>query len=148
MLAKHLTDDEVQLYVEDMTQCDMNIVEHVHVCNECKMKIDIYRVVITGIKQQPSPSFDFDVSELVLQKLPSPKPKATDKLLLWTLIFIGIAFVGVIVYYFKGSFSYLFEGISSIFIYLLVITVVTVLTGLFIDMYKKYNKEMRVLDSF
>ena len=148
MLTKHLTDDEVQLYVDDIKQCDVGIIEHVHLCEDCKSKVEVYQLLITSIRHQPSPSFDFDISELILQRLPSPKQKASDKSLLWMLIFIGVAFVGVIAYYFQDSFAYLYDGISSTFIYLIVITVVTVLTGLFIDMYKKYNKEMKLLDSF
>ena len=148
MLAKHLTDDEVQLYVDDKKQCDMSIVEHVHLCEECQTKIEVYQLLFTGIKQQPVPVFDFDLSTLVLQQLPLPKQKTSDRSLLWMLVFVGIALVGAIAYYFQHSFAYLFEGISAIFIYLILITVVTVLIGLFIDMYKKYNKEMKLLDSF
>jgi len=147
-MVKHITDYEMQQFVVDRHHCEITIVEHIHICSECKMKAEIYQSLITGIKQQSEPAFDFDLSALVLQKLSSPKQKTSDKSLLWVLIFIGVAFVGAIAYYFQHSFAYLFEGISAIFIYLIVITVITVLTGLFIDMYKKYNKEMKLLDSF
>ena len=148
MVTKHLTDDEVQQYVVDRQHCEMKIVEHIHLCGECKLKVEIYQSLITGIKQQPQPAFDFDLSELVVQQLPSPKEKTSDRLLLWVLIFIGVAFIGTVLYYFEGSFVYLFKGIAAIFIYLIIITAVTVFTGLFIDMYKKYNNEMKLLDSY
>lgn len=148
MVTRHLTDDEVQQYVVDRQHCEMKIVEHMHLCGECKLKAEIYQSVVTGIKQQPQPTFEFDLSGLVVQRLPSPKQKASDRLLLWTLIFIGVAFIGICIYFFEGSFVYLFEGIAAIFIYLIIITAVIVFGGLFIDMYKKYNKEMKLLDSY
>lgn len=147
-MVKHLTDDELQLFAVNSADCGAGIAEHIHVCQACKSKVEVYRALITGIKQQPEPVFDFDLSAMVLQQLPLPTQKASDRLLLWMLVFIGVAFLGGIAYYFQGSFVYLFEGISTIFLYLIVITVVTVLASLFIDMYKKYNKEMKMLDSF
>ena len=148
MVTRHLTDDELQQYVVDRQHCEMKIAEHIHICSECKMKAKIYQSLVTGIKQQPQPNFNFDLSALVVQRLPSSEQKTNDRLLLWVLLFIGIGFIGAIFYYFEGSFVYLFRGIAAIFIYMIVITALTVFTGLFIDMYKKYNKGMKLLDSY
>ena len=148
MVIKHLTDDEVQQYVVDRQHCEVKIVEHIHFCEVCRAKVEVYQLLITGIRQQPQPAFNFNLSELVVQQLPSPKEKTSDRLLLWVLLFIGIGFIGTISYYFEGSFVYLFSGIAAIFIYLIIITALTVITGLFIAMYKKYDSEMKLLDSF
>ena len=148
MVTKHLTDDEVQQYVVDRQHCEMKIVEHMHLCGECKLKAEIYQSLVTGIKQQPQPAFNFDLSRLVVEQLPSPKEKAGDRLLLWILILISVASACTVVFYFEESFIYLFKGIATIFIYLMIITAVSVFTGVFIDMRKKYNKEMKLLDSF
>jgi len=148
MVIKHLTDDEVQQYAVDKSNSEKRIGEHIHLCEECRSKVKVYQLLITGIKQLPQPAFDFDLSELVVQQLPSPKEKTSDWVLLWLLLFIGVGFIGIILYYFKGSFVYLFNGIAAIFIYLMIITALTVFTGLFIDMYKKYDNEMKLLDSY
>jgi hypothetical protein len=105
--------------------------------------------MITGIKEQPQPAFDFDLSNLVLQQLSPKKIKTSnDKLLAWIIVFIGLSVLSATLYYFQTYFSPLFEGINTIIIYLISITAVTVLTALFIDMYKNYNKEMKLLDSY
>ncbi|HET6767333.1 MAG TPA: hypothetical protein VFH08_08040 [Chitinophagaceae bacterium] len=148
MVTKHLTDDEVQQYVVGREHCEMSIVEHMHGCGECKWKAEIYQSVVTGIRQKPQPAFDFDLSDLVVRQLPSPKDRASDRVLFMVLIFIGIAAVGTGIYFFERSFVYLFKGLAAIFIYLIILTALTVFTGLFIDMYKKYNKEMKLLDSY
>ena len=148
MVIKHLTDDEVQQYAIDKLNCEKRIVEHIHVCEKCRSKVEVYQLLITGIKQQSQPAFDFDLSKMVLQQLPSPKTSiANDNALIWIFSFMGLAFLGGAIYLFISYFD-LFEGIKIIFIYLIVITAVTVLAYLFIDMYKKYKHGMKVLDLY
>lgn len=147
MVIKHLTDDEVQQYVVDKQYCETRIVEHFHLCEECRSKVEVYQLLITGIKQQPQPAFDFDLSKSVLQRLPAQKTKtANDSLLIWLIIFTGISFTGGGLYFFRNYFKYFFEGIETILGFLIVVTALTVLAGLYIDMHKKYRKEMKVLD--
>ena len=148
MVAKHLTDDEVQQYVVDRQRCEMKIVDHMHLCGECKLKAEIYQSLVTGIKQQAQPTFSFDLSSLVVQQLPAPKENGSERLLIRLLLCVGIAVIGAGLYFFEGSFVYLFKGVATSLIYLIVITAVTVCIGLFIDMYKKYNNEMKLLDSY
>ena len=148
MVIKHLTDDEVQQYAIDKSNCEKRISEHIHLCEECRSKVEVYQLLITGIRQQSQPAFNFNLSELVVQQLPLPKEKTNDRLLLWVLVFIGIGFIGTIFYYFEGSFIYLFSGIATIFIYLMIVTALTVIAGLLITMYKKYDTEMKLLDSY
>ena len=148
MVIKHLTDDEVQQYAVDKPNSEKRIGEHIHLCEECRSKVEVYQLLITGIKQQPQPAFDFDLSKMVLQQLPSSKTSiANDNALIWIFGFMGIAFLGGAIYLFQSYFD-LFEGIKTIFIYLIAITAITVLIYLLIDMYKKYQKEMKVLDLY
>ena len=148
MVIKHLTDDEVQQYALDKPNCEKRIVDHIHLCEECRSKVEVYQLLIIEIKQQPQPAFDFDLSKMVLQQIPSPKTStANDNALIWIFSFMGIAFLGGAIYLFISYFD-LFEGIKIIFIYLIVITAVTVLAYLFIDMYKKYKHGMKVLDLY
>lgn len=148
MVTKHLTDEEVQQYAIDKHGCEKRIAEHIHLCEECRTKAEVYQLLITGIKQQPQHAFDFDLSKLVIKQLPSRKAKiANDKALVWIFGFMGIAFLGGAIYLFQ-SYFYFFEEIRTIFIYLIGITALTVLVYLLIDMYKKYQKEMKVLDLY
>src|SRR5215204_5021192 len=148
MVTKHLTDDEVQQYAVDKFNCEKRIAEHIHLCEECRTKVEVYQLLVKGIKQQPQPAFDFDLSKIVLQQLPSPKTTiANDKALAWIFALMGIVFFGGVIYLFQSYFD-LFEGIRTIFIYLIAITAITVLIYLVIEMYKKYQKEMKVLDLY
>lgn len=146
-MVKHLSDDEVQQFVVDEQNCEATIVDHTHICSECKMKVEVYRSLIAGIIEQPEPAFDFDLSTLVLQELPSSKQKTSDKMLLWILIFISVGLIGTGLYFYQGYLTSLFEGLTSIIIYLVVVTAIAIMVFLFVDLYKKYNKEMKLLDS-
>ena len=57
MVIIHLTDDEVQQYVVDRQHCEVKIVEHIHFCEVCRAKVEVYQMMIKGIKQQPQPAF-------------------------------------------------------------------------------------------
>ena len=148
MVIKHLTDDEVQQYVVENQHCEVKVVEHIHFCEVCRAKVEVYQLMIKEIKQQPQPAFDFDLAKMVMQQLPQAKKKVSnDKLLIWLFVSIGIIFIGGALYFFQSYFE-LFEGLKTIFIYLIGITAVTVLVYLFIDMYKKYRHGMKVLDLY
>jgi hypothetical protein len=147
MVIKHLTDDEVQQYATDKPICEKRIADHIQFCELCRAKVEVYQLMITGIKQQPQPAFDFNLSEAVLKQLPVPQPKAAgDRLLTWALIFISIGFLAGAAYYFRSYLAIMFEGVTAILIYLITISAITIITGVGLDMYKKYQKEMKVLD--
>jgi hypothetical protein len=147
MVTKHLTDEEIQLFAFDKANSEVRAVEHVYGCNDCKAKVELYRALITDIEQQPGPSFDFDLSAAVLQKLPlSTQKTSNDRSLTWIFIFICIGLVGGCSYFFRSYIDALFKGVAAIFIYLIVISAITVIGAMFFDMYKKYRDEMKVLD--
>src|SRR5512138_507586 len=119
-MLKHLSDDEVQLYVDDKKQCGMEVIQHIHSCEICKARVETYLLLIKGIQQQPQPSFDFDLSELVLSQLP-PQPVKTsnDRSLSWIFISIGISLIAGASIYFSGYMSALFKSFgTTIIIYL------------------------------
>ena len=149
MVTKHLTDDEVQQYAVDKPNCEKRIADHIHLCEQCRAKAEVYRLMITGIKQQPQPAFDFDLSAAVLYQLPTPASKmANDKLLTWFFIFLCTGLIGAASYFFRGFLGSMFKGMAAISIYLIAISAITVIAWVFVEMFKKYQKEMKVLDLY
>jgi len=148
-MVKHLTDDEVQQFALAKLNCEKETLEHIQFCSECKARAEVYRVMITGIKHRSQPALEFDLSAAVLHRLPLPQTKTTsDRGLIWLFILIGIGITGTTIYRFRGSFAYLFDGLTTILIYLISVSSIAILAGLCIDMYKKYEKEMKLLDSY
>jgi hypothetical protein len=149
-MLKHLTDDEVQLYVDDKKQCGIEITQHINSCEICKARLETYQLLIKGIKQQPQYSFDFDLSESVLQQLPQQSIKTSnDRSLSWIFISIGIALVAGVSIYFSEYMSALFKNFgTTILIYLLIVSAVTIIAVLFLDLYKKYNHQIKLFDTY
>ena len=149
MLTKHLTDDEIQMYALDDQGCEIKIIEHIKLCSQCKAWAEAYQLLFTGIKQQPEPSFNFDLSALVLAQLPSSGAvPSRNNLAVYLFIFIGIVLMGTLFYIFRDYTITLFAGIASLVIYLILITVLTILAALCFDMYKNYQKKMAALDFY
>lgn len=147
MVNKHLTDDEVQQYAIDKFKCKESIAGHIHFCEQCRAKVEVYQLLISGIKQQPGVAFDFDLSAAVLGQLSIPKT-ANDKLLTWIFVFICTCLIGIVFYFFRGYLDSIFKGVGAISIYLVAISAVTVIIWVFVEMYKKNQKEMRILDLY
>ena len=149
MLTKHLTDEEIQLYALNDQGCETKIIEHIKLCSECKARIEEYQLLFTGIKQQPEPSFTFDLSALVLAQLPSSRAlRSRNSLAIYLLVFIGIVLISSLLYVFRDYMISIFAGIASLVIYLILITMLTVLVALCFDMYKNYQKKMGALDFY
>ena len=148
-MLKHLTDEEIQLYVIEKENDDENVVQHVHSCELCKAKVEAYQLLIIGIKQQPAPSFGFNLSELVLNKLPQSIKTSNDRLLSWIFISICIGLIGGASVYFSKYISALFKsfGTTSL-IYLLGVSAVTIISVLVFDLYRKYNSQIKLLDTY
>lgn len=149
MLTKHLTDDEIQLFALNEQDCETKIIEHVKVCRKCKARIEVYQFLFTGIKQQPEPSFNADLSALVLAQLPSSRIiRSRGSLAIYLLVFSCIVLIGSVLYIFRDYMITLFAGIASLAIYLILITMLSILIVLCFDMYKNYQKKMGALDFY
>jgi hypothetical protein len=149
MVARHLTDEEIQFFAFDKANHELRIDGHIHVCPECRAKVETYQLLIKEISRKPQPAFDFDLCSVVLKQLPASSPgTANDKLLTWIFIFLCGGLIGITVYFFRSYLDSMFKGIAGISIYLMSISAITVVAMLFVEMYKKYKKEMRVLDLY
>jgi hypothetical protein len=149
MMNDHLTDNEIQQYALDNSDCPINVIDHVEACEECKLKAENYRLLFTGINLQPVPVFDFDLEKSVLAELTRSKRKSLpENLYIYGLVIAGSVLIGVALYFYGNYIADLFAGVAPLSIYLLATTVMAVLIALGIDMYKGYQKKMRALNLY
>ena len=147
MKGLHLTDEEIQQYVLDSAASDMVITEHAISCEECKARITNYQLLFAGIKQQARDVFDFNLAELVVAQLPSPRPGiVSDNFLVYIFVLAAIILGCATLYYFRNDIVSLFTSIVPLIIYLTLTTVITLSIILSFDMYKTYQKKMKSLD--
>jgi len=70
MTTGHLSEIELQQYALDESACAGELREHVAACDNCRTEVMVYRLLLTGIKEEPKAEFSFDVVGLVLSQLP------------------------------------------------------------------------------
>ena len=157
MIDNHLTDVDVQQFVLNKADCNADIITHMHNCEYCKTKAETYQLLFSEIKQQPKSAFDFDLSELVMKQLPQAKPGFSLNSLPGYFIMLSFfAAIGIPSYLFKAKITYFFKtyvlgitsGISSIVIFLVVITFLIFLIFQCAEMYRKYQQKNNALNFY
>jgi len=147
MTTKHLSEEELQQYSIDKSSCDIEASSHIQSCASCKANVEAYRQLFTVIHDQPKQVFGFDLSNLVLKQLPESKSKFSVNSVFVFLTVLAAAFsISIPVYLFRKYLSALFEGALSMTIYLIVITAIVILVFQSMEMYRKYQKQMSILN--
>ena len=147
MINKHLSDEEIQEYVLNKTASQKNIVEHIALCESCKTKVANYKLLFAEISQQPTSSFDFNLSDLVLQQLPQPKPRNVfGDFVIYFLAFVAASAIAFAGYFFRKNIENVFAGISVFFMYIIIIATVVIMIFKSIELYKKYQQKINMLD--
>jgi hypothetical protein len=139
MTRAHLTDEEVQQFVSDGIG-DPAMAAHIHICGECKAKIETYQLLFTGLQEQPSPAFDFDLEQLVMQRL-EPVRSVRSQTHYWVMA-IGLIFSGIIVFLFR---DYLVIA-NGLLVFLALISTIPVIVFLCTEMISTYQKKMKLLE--
>jgi len=148
MKIKHLSDTEIQQYVLDQSNCERPNIEHIASCDDCNAKADNYQLLFSGIQQQTKPAFSFNLSELVLAHLAAPKKVCSWEIFMVYLLAFSVITLMVISCYllFKGYFSPLFTGFSTMVLYLAGIATLAILIFQSREIYKKYEQQMGTLN--
>lgn len=147
MTTKHITDAEIQQFVLHESTNVNGIINHIEDCADCKIKVEQYNFLFKGIQQQEKPEFDFDLAELVVAQLPKPKVKvAKEKSFSYFFIFISLFFIGIVFFLFGNDLINLFWKTTPILIGLILTTIVPLSIFLCVDMYKRYQTQMKALN--
>ena len=147
MINNHIDDTNIQRYVLQNLNCDIEIIEHIQHCDICKIKAEQYRLLMAGIKQQEKPSFDFNLSELVLAQIVKPKPKySLLMIVVYLLVFVGLISFGIVFSQFRISILNLLAGSSVLMIIMVFLTVLSISLFQLIEFIKKYQLKMDTLN--
>jgi hypothetical protein len=143
----HPAEMEIQEYVLDKTACPKAVTEHIESCAHCMEEVSSYRFLFSEIKQQAGPAFDFDLSASVLAQLPKPgSGLSAERFIAGFLVLFLCCCIGIPVYLFHPYILYMFSGISSFFIYSMIGSASVIVLLKILDMYKKYQKQLRLLN--
>jgi hypothetical protein len=147
MNQTHANEREIQDYVLNEPGCERAVIEHIESCASCQEEIKTYRLLFSEIKKQSVPVFDFDLSARVLTQLPSPKAHSSaDRFVAGFLLIFACCFIGIPVIMFWQYILNIFSGIPAFFIYAMIISAIVIMVIKMLDMYKKFQKQMHLLN--
>lgn len=145
MKINHVSDSGIQDYVLGESQ-EISIKQHIHSCNDCKTKVEVYRQMIVGIQEQPGAEFDFNLSEMVVSRIAEKKSSYSYTHLFWIVGMVGVTAIVISGYLFWTYIVNLFSVVSDMPMYFGVTVAVAVFLFLATDMVRKYKKQMDAMN--
>lgn len=143
MTTAHLTDAELQLYVAEPGVIDEPLKTHVQSCTHCQAKAANYQLLFLSIQDNIKPKFDFDLTTLVLQQLPEPKPAFPwMAMLIAGFSFLLIALSSV---FFWSTIAAVIRNSSTVVLIAAVTTAFIILIFQAIEMFNNHQKQIRTL---
>ena len=147
MNTSHPSENEIQQFALDRTSCSPALIAHIDSCAHCREEVNTYQLLFSGIAQQPAPAFDFDVAGLVLPQLETSRRRLSpDRIVAWFLVVFVCACIAIPVYLFRKYLLYMLSDISAFFLYAMACSAAVIIVIRAINMYKKYQQQMRLLN--
>lgn len=151
MTGKHVSEEEIQLYVLDLTQMSPPAKQHLEQCAHCKARVKEYELLFTGISSLEKPSFDFDVAAMVLPQLEEKKKASWYKVPVIALaILLAMGLLSLPFFLFSGNGGYnvsnLWTSISPWVIGIISVTAVGFVVINVWDAYSHYRHQMDKLN--
>lgn len=146
MITQHLSETVIQQYALDRSACDAQVHEHMAVCENCSAKSINYELLFSEIKAISKPAFDFDLSGLVLEKLPVDEQRFS-----WIFLSIStfsFACLIIAVYIFRDYLANIFRSISIMLLCLILVSALIIFIFHGVDVYKRYQRKMNSLNFY
>jgi len=137
MKTAHPSDTELQQYAEDRVHCPEEVIMHVEGCPDCRAGVMAYATLFEGLDRQPAVAFDFDVTALVMAKLPRERN--------FRYVIAGIIFfvIAIPAYLFRKNAFYVFTGISTLVLALILAAAGVFMVLRIMALYKHYQKRLQ-----
>jgi hypothetical protein len=169
MNGEHSSDLELQQYALDPSGCAKEAIKHIQACEKCLKETASYEMLFTRIKDQPKAAFEFDISSLVLKQIPKKLPQLETSQMashaqsqpagarknVWgfslvTLLLVSFSacMIGTSLFLFRKNIWNMFAGISQLFMYLTLGASAIVVLFRIMNMYRKYQEQMRTLNYY
>jgi hypothetical protein len=145
MINEHVSESDIQLYALTPDAVATTTAAHIEHCDHCLGAVASYQFIFDEIKEAPRPTFDFDLSGLILQQLPINNKTTAASLPIWFWICIPLL-VGIPLYIFQADLVRLFKGISIFVIYSIAAATLIILAFRIFEIYRRYQHKMNVLN--
>ena len=143
----HPAENILQQYAADKLDCSLATVEHIQSCMHCMAEVESYQLLFSQIKKISKPVFDFDLESMVIPQLPEPRRAlSADRFIAGFLILFICSCIGIPVFLFWTYIQNIFSGISTFFLYAIIISATVIFIIKALDMYNLFRKQMQVIN--
>lgn len=143
MITSHLNETEIQLYVAEPEAISDVLAAHVQDCALCQSSAANYVLLFKHIQDAAKPTFDFDLSAIVLEQLPASKNTFPWAVILVSLL--SVAVIAVSMLFFWSAMITIINGISGMLFAIVGAGAVVIIIFQAIEMLKDHQKRMNTL---
>ena len=144
MSGIHPSDEGLQQYVLDPAACAPGEIDHIAGCPECQEAAAAYRVLSDALKEQPAPTFNFDLAAAVIANLQTPQRKRQGGPMLTAALIAGSIIVPA--WLFRRSAYFVFTDMSAAFYWVLLAAAGIVFGFFLLRLYKKYQDVINLIN--
>jgi len=145
MKINHLSDSDIQKYVLGELQ-ENSLSEHIHSCDDCKVKAELYQQMIVGIREQPVAEFDFNLSKSVISRIAEQNSFYSYTHLFWIVAMIGVVAIVITGYLFWKYIINLSPWAYDMPMYFMVTIATMIFLFLGIDIVRKYKRQLDAMN--
>ena len=142
MISQHLSEEKLQMVAGSQQVADAATTQHIESCAICQEQLEVYKLIVSAIHEQPKAAFNFDLAGAVLQQLQATPAKKTFSL----RPFIIAAFIAIPLYLFRKNFLLLTTGIPAAFLLLSVVAGIVIIVINIFKLYHTYKRQMEQLN--
>jgi hypothetical protein len=145
MSGTHPSEASLQQYVLDRAACTQEDIGHIGMCPDCRQAAATYGMLADALKEQPAPSFDFDLAAAVITQLEAPPRRKHQEGVVPMALLITLV-IGVPAWLFRKSVYFVFTDMSADF-YWVVLAAAGIVIGLFLlRLFKKYQDVINLIN--
>lgn len=146
MTTLHPADNDIQEYSLNNI-IDTAAINHIQQCKQCSSKAAQYKTMFEGITKQSKPTFNFNLTQLVMEQLPAKKEKfSIGSYFIYFISGVVLLIPALFIYSIKNYLANFANDISPILISLIATTTLTISIFIFADTYKKFKIKMNALN--
>src|SRR5665213_707249 len=142
MISQHLSEEKLQMIAGSQQVADAATTQHIESCAFCQEQLEVYKLIVSTINEQPKAAFNFDLAGAVLQQLQATPAKKTFSL----RPFIIAVFIAIPLYLFRKNFLLLTTGIPAAFLLLSVVAGIVIIVINIFKLYHTYKRQMEQLN--
>lgn len=148
MTIEHPSQTALQQFALNDPECSKEVATHIGQCKSCQQDVAIYQLMLSEIKHQPRPAFDFEIADMIMPQIQAGKVTTREPILPYFITVAIFCMVAIPLYIFWRNILFMFAGLSSFFIYISVAFTIIILAYSIFKTYRRYEQKMQAINFY